>query len=85
MLHEERGHLAHMNAIGELCAQFRKGILAVMREAGPDGVLETVEAYHALHPAAAGQAWHPDALAALETAEARQLYVNAEHDGDVGV
>ncbi len=26
MLHERRAHLSHLNAIGELCAQFRRGI-----------------------------------------------------------
>ncbi|UCE48922.1 MAG: hypothetical protein JSW47_02030, partial [Phycisphaerales bacterium] len=31
MLHERRGHLSHINAIGELCAQFRRGILAMIR------------------------------------------------------
>ena len=85
MLHERRGRLSHLNAIGELCAQFRRGILAVMRAAGPDAVIETVEAYHRLHPEAAGAAWHPDAFANMETPEWQQLYVNAEHDGSVGV
>jgi enoyl-CoA hydratase/carnithine racemase len=85
MLHEGRGHLAHMNAIGELCAQFRKGILAMMREKGPDGVMATVEAYHALHPAAAEAAWAPDAIGSMNSVDWMQLYVNAEHDGDVGV
>jgi enoyl-CoA hydratase/carnithine racemase/3-hydroxyacyl-CoA dehydrogenase len=85
MLHERRAHLAHMNAIGELCAQFRRGVLALMREAGADGVRRTVQAYHRLHPAAAKSAWHPDALAAIDGPEWQQLYVNAEHDGAVGV
>src|SRR6185503_19752667 len=31
------------------------------------------------------RAWHPDALGAMDTPEWRQLYVNAEHDGTVGV
>jgi enoyl-CoA hydratase/carnithine racemase/3-hydroxyacyl-CoA dehydrogenase len=85
MLHEKRGHLAHLNAIGELCAQFRVGALAMMRRMGPDAVIARVEAYHRLHPAAAKRAWHPDALGAMESPEWRQLYVNAEHDGEVGV
>ncbi len=85
MLHEKRGHLAHMNAIGELCAQFRSGIVAMMRARGPSGVTATVEAYHALHPGAASSAWHPEAIAAMDTPEWNQLYVNAEHDGQVGV
>jgi enoyl-CoA hydratase / 3-hydroxyacyl-CoA dehydrogenase len=85
MLHEERGHLTHLNAIGELCAQFRRGILAVMRDLGSERVVSTVEAYHKLHPEAAGSAWHPDALQGMDSPEWTQLYVNAEHDGDVGV
>jgi len=85
MLHERRAHLSHLNAIGELCAQFRRGVLALMREEGPDGVIRTVQRYHRLHPAAAQSAWHPGALAAMDTPAWRQLYVNAEHDGTVGV
>jgi enoyl-CoA hydratase/carnithine racemase len=85
MLHENRAHLSHLNAIGELCAQFRRGVLALMRDAGPDGVLETVEAYHRLHPAAAASPWHPEVLEAMDAPEWKQLYVNAEHDGAVGV
>lgn len=85
MLHEKRGHLSHLNAIGELCAQFREGILAQMRRLGPDAVIARVEAYHRLRPEAARSAWHPEAFAAMEGPEWRQLYVNAEHDGAVGV
>jgi len=85
MLHEKRGHLSHLNAIGELCAQFRQGALAMMRRLGPDQVIARVEAYHRLHPDAGKRAWHPDALGAMDTPEWRQLYVNAEHDGTVGV
>ncbi len=85
MLHENRGHLSHMNAIGELCAQFRKGILAVMRRYGPDGVKETVARYHRLYPSAAGESWHPEAVSDMSSADWQQLYVNAEHDGEVGV
>jgi enoyl-CoA hydratase/carnithine racemase/3-hydroxyacyl-CoA dehydrogenase len=85
MLHERRGHLSHINAIGELCAQFRQGILAQMRRLGPDAVIARVEAYHGLHPEAATSAWHPESFASMESPEWRQLYVNAEHDGRVGV
>jgi enoyl-CoA hydratase/carnithine racemase len=85
MLHERRAHLPHVNAIGELCAQFRRGVLALMREDGPDGVRRTVEAYHRLHPPAATSAWYPDALDGMSGPEWQQLYVNAEHDGTVGV
>lgn len=85
MLHEKRGHLSHINAIGELCAQFRRGVLAVIREYGADSVIKTVEAYHQLHPEAATSAWHPDAFGEIGSPEWQQLYVNAEHDGTVGV
>ncbi len=85
MLHEHRGHLAHMNAIGELCAQFRKGILAQIRARGAEGVGETVRRYHALFPSAAEGAWHPDVFDAMDGPDWQQLYVNAEHDGSVGV
>jgi enoyl-CoA hydratase/carnithine racemase len=85
MLHEHRGHLTHLNAIGELCAQFRRGALAMMRADGADAVIRTVEKYHQLHPEAAKSAWHPEALEAVNSPEWHQLYVNAEHDGTVGV
>jgi enoyl-CoA hydratase/carnithine racemase len=84
MLHEGRAHLSLMNAIGELCAQFRQGIVAAIRGRGSDAAVAIVEAYHRLHPAA-GNGWYPEALAALGGVEAQQLYVNAEHDGKVGV
>ncbi len=41
--------------------------------------------YHELAPSVAGSAWHPEAVKDLDTPEWRQLYVNAEHDGSVGV
>jgi enoyl-CoA hydratase/carnithine racemase len=85
MLHEKRGHYAHLNAIGELCAQFRKGILAYIREVGAEYVLKTVEAYHGLHPEAIAASWHPEVFENMDTPEWQQLYVNAEHDGEVGV
>jgi enoyl-CoA hydratase/carnithine racemase len=85
MLHEKRGHLSHINAIGELCAQFRTGILAQMRSLGPDAVIRRVEAYHRLHPEAAKSAWHPEVLGQMGGADWQQLYVNAEHNGEVGV
>ncbi len=85
MLHEKRGHLSHMNAIGELCAQFRPGIVAMARDLGPEEVVKTVEAYHQLHPEAASDSWYPDAYAEMDAPEWQQLYVNAEHDGNVGV
>lgn len=85
MLHERRAHLSHMNAIGELCAQFRHGILAMIRNVGAETAIKRVEAYHKLHPEAAADAWYPDAFDELGSPEWQQLYVNAEHDGNVGV
>jgi enoyl-CoA hydratase/carnithine racemase len=85
MLHEERSHLSQLNIIGELCAQFRRGVLAVMRDLGPDGVIARVEAYHRFHPKAAASCWYPEVLGRMAEPEWQQLYVNAEHDGEVGV
>ncbi len=85
MLHEKRSHLSHINAIGELCAQFRKGILAVIRDIGADAAIKRVEAYHRLYPLAAGKCWYPDTLGQIEQPQWQQLYVNAEYDGAVGV
>ncbi len=85
LLHERRGHLAHLNAIGELCAQFRHGAIAMLRELGAARARETVAAYHRLNPAAATSAWHPETFDGMDTPEWQQLYVNAEHDGRVGV
>ncbi len=85
MLHEKRGHLSHINTIGEACAQFRKGILAVMRDQGAEGVIRRVEAYHRLHPQADGGGWFPEVLEQIGTPAWQQLYVNAEHDGELGV
>jgi enoyl-CoA hydratase/carnithine racemase len=85
MLHEKRAHLSHMNAIGELCAQFRQGVLAQMRRMGPEEPIRIVEAYHRLHPEAAAKSWYPDVFAAMKEADWQQLYVNAEHEGNVGV
>jgi len=85
MVAEKRSHLTQINAIGELCAQFKSGILAVVRARGADAVIETVERYHKVHPEAAGNAWQPEVFAQIETPEWQQLYVNAEHDGTVGV
>lgn len=84
MLHENRAHLTHINAIGELCAQFTRGILAFIRDYGSDGVIGRVEAYHKLHPEAAGGCWYPKVFETMDSPEWRQLYVNAEHDGQVG-
>jgi enoyl-CoA hydratase/carnithine racemase len=85
LLKEKRSHLSQVNAIGELCAQFRRGILVEMRARGPGEALRIVEAYHRLHPAAGKQCWHPEAFQEMESPSWRQLYVNAEHDGNAGV
>ncbi|MEW5994000.1 MAG: hypothetical protein AB1744_06350 [Candidatus Zixiibacteriota bacterium] len=85
MLHEKRSHLSHINAIGELCAQFRRGILAFIRNLGPDSAIKRVESYHRLHPEAAECAWYPDEFEQIEGAAWQQLYVNVEHDGNVGI
>ncbi len=85
ILRQQRGHLSHINAIGELCAQFRPGILAMIRSVGGEAAIKTVEAYHRLHPEAAGSSWYPAEFEQLGSPEWQQLYVNAEHDGSVGV
>jgi enoyl-CoA hydratase/carnithine racemase len=85
MVHEKRAHLAHLNLIGELCAQLRSGAAALVRGLGAAEARRLVESYHRLHPAAAGPSWHPEALERIDTPEWQQLYVNAEHDGAAGV
>jgi enoyl-CoA hydratase/carnithine racemase len=85
LVHENRSHFSQMNIIGELCAQFSRGVLAMVRNYGPETAIAIVEAYHVLHPEAADSGWHPDAFDRLSTPEWQQLYVNAEHDGTVGV
>ncbi len=85
MLSEDRGHLTHMNGIGELCAQFRSGILAVIRKAGADTVVNIVEDFHRHRPDVAGGAWYPEVFEKIGDPSWQQLYVNAEHDGTVGV
>jgi len=85
MLHERRGHLSHINAIGELCAQFRLGILAMIRSVGAEAAIKRVEAYHKLYPEAAGNCWYAEVFEQIGGPEWQQLYVNAEHDGNVGV
>lgn len=85
LLHEDRAHLTYVNSIGELCAQFRNGILATIRRAGPEQAIRKVEAYHALHPEAAKECWFPAVFETMGDTPWQQLYVNAEHDGNVGV
>ncbi|MCP4898256.1 MAG: hypothetical protein GY906_14885 [bacterium] len=85
MVHEKRSHFALMNAIGEICAQFGSGVLATARRLGSDQIRATVEAYHGLYPEAASSPWHPEAFDSMDDLSWQQLYVNAEHDGSVGV
>ncbi len=85
LLQEERSHLSHMNAIGELCAQFRRGIFAEIRSRGSDSVNNIIDAYHKLHPEAAQSCRFPGVFESMDSPAWLQLYVNAEHDGNVGV
>jgi len=85
LLYEKRGHLSHINAISELCAQFQPGVMASIRSAGSDKIIKRVEAYHNLHPEAAKTCWYPEVFEKMGEPEWQQLYVNAEHDGSTGV
>jgi enoyl-CoA hydratase/carnithine racemase len=85
LLKEKRSHLSQINAIGELCAQFRRGILAEIRSLGTGAAKKIVENYHELHPEAAKQCWYPDTLEEINGTEWQQLYVNAEHNGKIGI
>jgi len=85
VLHEQRADLCTINSIGELCAQFTKGILANIRNVGAKEAVKTVKAYHDIFPEAAKTKWYPEAFDAIDTPEWQQLYVNAEHDGEIGV
>ena len=85
MLHENRGHLSHINAIGEICAQFRSGLPAMIRQLGKDEAVKIVDEYHKLHPESKSSSWHPEVFDKMNEPEWQQLYVNAEHDDKVGV
>lgn len=85
ILHENRSHLTHINAIGELCAQFRRGILTQIRELGQDQIIDIVSSYHSVHPQAAKQCWFPETFDNLQSHDWQQLYVNAEHDDQIGI
>jgi enoyl-CoA hydratase/carnithine racemase/3-hydroxyacyl-CoA dehydrogenase len=85
LVHENRAEPAHINIIGEVCAQFRSGMMALARSYGADKVRAAVGAYHELHPEAAKKAWHPDAFDRIGEPAWQQLYVNAEHNGKYGV
>jgi len=85
LFHEKRAHLSFVNSIGELCAQFTRGMPAVIRGLGPEGAVKIVEAYHKLHPEAGKKCWYPETFEQMDDPSWRQLYVNAEHDNEVGV
>ena len=85
LVHENRGEPAAINIIGELCAQFRRGMMAVIRSYGADKARAIVGAYHELHPVAAKKCWYPDAFDRIGDPDWQQLYVNAEHNGKFGV
>jgi enoyl-CoA hydratase/carnithine racemase len=84
MVHEHRAQPAVMNLIGEVCAQFTRGILAHCRQAGPHGVRQQVAQFHKLLPEAALSPWYPQVFDQMDSPEWQQLYVNAEHNGQVG-
>ena len=84
MIAEKRASLSDMNAVGELCAQFRRGIVAVIRGLGYDKAVKLVERLHALQPETKG-GYERGALEGMGSPEWQQLYVNAEHNGKVGV
>ena len=85
LVHENRGEPALINIIGELCAQFRSGIMAMIRTLGADKARAIVGAYHELHPEAAKGAWFPEAFDRIGEPAWQQLYVNAEHNDKFGV
>jgi enoyl-CoA hydratase len=92
MLHERRAELPLLNAIGESCGAGRArggagggGGGGAEGELGPAKAKEAVAAWHRIDPAAAAAAWHPGAFERMDSPEWQQLYVNAEHDGTVGV
>ncbi|RME86352.1 MAG: enoyl-CoA hydratase/isomerase family protein, partial [Planctomycetota bacterium] len=84
MMHEKRAHLAIMNAIGELCAQFSRGIVAEIRQMGVEKAIATVEKYHKELPGTE-QNWYPQALEKIQSPEGQALYVNGAHNGKVGL
>jgi enoyl-CoA hydratase len=85
LLNEKRSHLSCINAIGELCAQFQPGVLADIRRTGLETTIKRVESYHKLYPEAGKDCWYPEVFKKLDKPEWQQLYVNAEHDGNIGV
>lgn len=84
MVSEERAHYSLLNALGELCAQFRGGIMALLRSLGKEKSLQVVESYHKVQPEAKDH-WHPEVLDKMAEARWQHLYVNGQHNGEVGV
>jgi enoyl-CoA hydratase/carnithine racemase len=82
---EKRSHLSCINAIGELCAQFQPGVIADIRKTGFEKTMKMVENYHRLYPDGGKDFWYPDVFEKMNESDWQQLYVNAEHDGSVGV
>ena len=75
------------NAIG---GAFRRRVLERRpgldgRDRGADAVLIRLRHITSSIPAAAKSPWHPEVLEQMGGPEWQQLYVNAEHDGEVGV
>ncbi|MGB4897606.1 MAG: enoyl-CoA hydratase/isomerase family protein [Ignavibacteria bacterium] len=85
MLKEKRSDLPSMNAIGELCAQFTKGLLAVIRNTGGKDVIKTIKTFQKLYPESLNTKWYPGEFKNMKAPEWQQLYVNAEHDGSAGI
>jgi len=85
LLHENRSHFTHINMLGEICAQFRNGVLSQVRNFGTNNSVQMVDKYHKLHPEAKSAAWYPETFSNLDNHNWNQLYVNAMHDGQIGV
>ena len=74
----QRGHLSHINAIGELCARSVKA-RSHDAPAAPDAVIARVEAYHRLHPRP--RSGNADALSAMESGVAANRERRARRHG----
>jgi len=85
LLKEKRSHLSCINAIGELCAQFQPGVIADIRKTGSENTIKMVENYHKLFPDTGKDCWYPNVFEKMNEPAWQQLYINAEHDGSVGV
>jgi len=85
LLHENRSHLSHINMLGEICAQFRSGVITLIRNLGTKKAINIVNQYHKKYPEAKKEAWYPNTIKNLSKPEWNQVYVNAEHNGEVGI